>query len=223
MARQTLWTAAVAIALAVGTAMPSQAQGQGRRGRGFGGGGTTQLLRMPEVQKELKLEAAQIELLNALQRPQINRQEFQSLSPEQRRERFQQIRAEQEKKIAEILNKDQMTRLKQLQLQRQGVRALSQPEVANALKLSADQKSKIEAIRQEERSALQGLRGNGQSPEDRRAAFEKIRATRQANEAKLLGVLTDAQKKQFEAMQGPKFTFPERGRGRRRGNNAGNA
>jgi hypothetical protein len=230
MARQTLWTAALAVALAVGTAVPSQAQGQGRGFRGRGGfGGPGFLLRMPEVQKELKLEAAQVELLNALQhnRPQFNREEFQNLSQDERRKRFEAMRAEQEKKVAEILNKDQVARLKQLELQQEGVRALGRTEVANALKLSADQKSKIDKINEEERAAMQqafqGFRNNnGQQPsqEDRRAAFEKIQAMRTANEAKILGVLTDGQKKQFEAMQGPKFTFPERRRGR--GNN-GNA
>src|SRR4051812_36553879 len=100
MARQTFWAAALSAVLVIGAAAPSFAQGQGqgqgrRRGGGFGrGGGPTGLLRMPEVQKELKLEQAQIDLVNALQTPQGNRQDFQNLSPEERRTRFAQLRAE---------------------------------------------------------------------------------------------------------------------------------
>jgi ABC-type sugar transport system ATPase subunit len=140
-------------------------------------------------------------------------------------------RAEQEKKVAEILNKDQMARLKQLELQQEGVRALNRSEVQTALKLSADQKSKLDKINEESRAAMQqafqGLRGNnGQQPsdEERRAAREKFQALQTATEAKVLAVLTDAQKKQFEGMQGTKFTFPEGRRGgNRRPNNNGNA
>jgi hypothetical protein len=228
MARQTFWAAALSAVLVIGAAAPSfaQGQGQGRRGgRGFGG--PTGLLRMPEVQKELKMEQAQIDLVNALQTPQGNRQDFQNLSQDERRARFAQMRAEQEKKVAEILNKDQMARLKQLEIQQAGVRALNEQAVADQLKLSADQKSKIQKINDEERASMQqifqGFRGNnGQQPsqEERQAAFQKMQELRTANETKITAVLTDAQKKQFEAMQGPKFTFPQR-QGRRRGN--GNA
>ena len=45
--------------------------------------------------------------------------------------------------------------------------------------------------------------------------LDYARSIDQANEAKMLAILTDAQKKQFEGMQGAKFTFPE---GRRGGN-----
>lgn len=207
----------------VTTAVPALAQGQGR-GRGFGGRGGGNLLAIPEVQKELKLEQAQIELLNSLNqnRQGFDRQSFQNLTPEQRRERFAQLRAEREKKVAEILDAKQVARLKQLELQRQGTRALGRDEVTNQLKLSADQKQKIEAAlsgeREAMRSAFQGFRGNdGQrpTPEQLQAARQKMTELRTATEAKLNAILTDGQKAQWKAMQGAPFTFPQRQRGPR--------
>ena len=52
-----------------------------------------------------------------------------------------------------------------------------------------------------------------------------MREARTATDAKLNAILTDAQKKQFQAMQGAPFTFPQRrgGGGRRnRGPNTSN-
>lgn len=229
MKRQMLWAAALSIASIATTAIPCEAQGQGRGFRGGRGG--RNVLSIPEVQKELKLEQAQIELLNALNqdRAGFDREAFRSMTPEQRQEAFAKRRAERDKKVAEILDAKQVARLKQLELQQAGVRALGQPNVATELKLTTDQKQKIEAAltaeRESMRSAFESFRSNdGQQPTDeqRQAAFAKMREMRTATDTKLNAILTDAQKTQWKAMQGAPFTFPERMRGQRgqRRNNA---
>src|SRR3569833_3355013 len=103
----------------------------GLGGPGGPGGGMQGLLMMPEVQKELKLDDAQVELLQGLRpnRPQ-NFQDLQNLSQEERRKRFTAMRTEQDKKVAEILDAKQMTRLKQLELQQSGIRSLERNGVA---------------------------------------------------------------------------------------------
>lgn len=230
MKRQIVWAAALSLIAA--TAVPSFAQGQGRGRGGFGGRGGGSLLSIPEVQKELKIEQAQLELLNSLnqQRGSFDREAFRNMTPEQRSEAFAKMRAEREKKVAEILDAKQVARLKQLELQREGVRALDRDDVANQLKLSADQKQKIDAAlaaeREAMRSAFQGFRGqDGQRPsaEQIQAARQKMTEMRTATETKINAVLTDAQKSQWKTMQGAPFTFPERQRGPRRQRPGGNA
>src|SRR5215207_6938579 len=122
------------------------------------------------------------------------------------------------KKVGEILDAKQMARLKQLSLQQQGTRGLGQPEVADQLKLTADQRQKIQAALTEEgtamRQAFEGFQGgNNVTDEQRQQAFQKMRDLRMATDAKLNAVLTDGQKKQFQTMQGAAFKFPERRRG----------
>lgn len=227
---------AVTLALAT-VAVPAFAQGQGRPGGfrgGFGGGrggfdGPGSLLRMPEVQKELKLDQTQVELLQQLNKEIDDKrgamfQGFRDLTDEQRREKFQSLRPQmeklqedQEKKVAEILDPKQSARLKQLSLQRAGANALGRPEVQTELKFTADQKAKFMAAQQAAGESFRALFQQG----GERPSPEKFAEIRKANDAKLLAVLTDAQKKQFEAMQGAPFTFPapQFGRGNRQRNN----
>ena len=203
----------------------AHAQQQGRRGGGRGG--ASQLLQTPEVQKELKLDAAQIDLLKQLnvelrEKGQTLFQSAQGLSPEERDKKISEFRAESEKKIGEILDAKQKTRLHQLELQQAGMRGLSRVEVQDELKLTPDQRAKIKAAvdseREEMRKAFEGFRAGGQNmtQEQRQEAFKKFGEVRTATEGKLGLILTDAQKKQYTAMQGAAFTFPERPR---RGNN----
>jgi hypothetical protein len=236
MNRLTLWSAVLASVtlLAAAPSFAQQGQGRGRGGFGGRGGGPAPQLMIPEVQKELKLEQAQIELLQGLQqRPQGQngqRPDFRSMSPEEREKYFETRRAEQEKQVAQILKPEQVTRLKQLELQQAGIRVVDRSDVATALKLSADQRQKVDAALQAERESSRALfesfrnGGNQATPEQRQQAFQKMREARTATDAKLNAILTDAQKKQFQSMQGAPFTFPERrGGGRRnRGQNNSN-
>jgi hypothetical protein len=230
---------AVGLALSV-IAAPTFAQGQGGQGRqgrqGFGGrgGGGSFLLQIPEVQKELKIDEGQLEALKLLNeanqaKARELRQNSANLSDDQRREQFRAMTAANQKEVAKILNAQQVARLKQLEIQRAGLGALRQPEVQAALNLTADQKAKLEAQQTADREAMravfQGFRGqDGQrpTPEQLAEARTKMQAMRTASEAKTLAILTDAQKKQFEAMKGAAFTFPQRQGGRRRGGNNGN-
>lgn len=184
------------------------------------GGGLQGLLRMPEVQRELKLEQAQIDLLQDMRPlrpagPQGAGSDFRTMSPEEREKQLAAMRQAEEKQIAEVLDAKQLTRLKQLALQQSGARALAQKEVGDKLKLSAEQRQKIEAAMQAERDAMhqafEGARpGGAPAPGgDRRQGFEKMQKLRASTETQLTAVLTSAQKTQFQQMQGAPFKFPE--------------
>jgi hypothetical protein len=211
------------MALSLATAVMAQGQGGGRRGGGFG---MTGLLRMPEVQTELKLQPAQVDLLTQLGREMGEKgrqlfQESQSLSQEERGKKFAAFQADQEKKVAEILDAKQMARLKQLDLQRNGLHGLERGSLADDLKLTPDQRAKVQEALTAERTAMQPIRDSFRTatPEQREENRKKFTEIRSGTDAKLNGILTDTQKKQFLTMQGAPFKFPERqpGQNRRRG------
>jgi hypothetical protein len=206
-------------------AAPAFAQGGGGRffGGGFGGGAF--LLRMPEVQKELKIDEAQKDLLDQLNMEMMQKgrelfQNAQNLSNEERMAKFQAFQAETTKKTNEILNPTQQKRLKELEIQQAGARSLGRPDVQTALKLTDDQKAKIKGFQDASGEKIRALFQNGgfQNPENR----TKMQEINNETNAQLLGVLTDAQKKQFTEMQGAPFKFPEF-RPRQRNNNNNNA
>ncbi|MCC2668661.1 MAG: periplasmic repressor CpxP [Armatimonadetes bacterium] len=251
-------TLGVALSLVAGAGW-AQGQGGGRPGGGRpgfggpggfgfggpgGGGGIGTLLMIPEVQTELKLDDAQKDLLQ-----QINQESFQKMrtlfprpepgaapaqiNREEMTKKFTALRVDQEKKIGEVLDPKQMTRLKQLGIQREGTRALARPEVGDQLKLTPDQRTKISAAIEGEREAMGSIfprpaEGQPFQPptEEQRAQIgQKMRDLRTATDAKVLGVLTEPQKKQFQTLQGAPFKFPEfrgfggPGGGRRPGGN----
>jgi len=226
MTRRFTYLAAIALLVAA----PVLAQGRSDRGR-RGPRGPLGLLMIPEVQKELKMDPAQVDLVQGVARAGGDRnrgsgQDTRNMSREEREKLFAQARQEQEKKVAEILDKKQMARLKQLELQQSGLRSLDRKEVADVLKLTADQRQKVDAAIDGERTAMraavEGLRRNrangDEAPRpDMTAVREKMEKLRTERDARLNLVLTDGQKKQWQSMLGAPFKFPERRPDRDRG------
>ncbi|HEU4754696.1 MAG TPA: hypothetical protein VFU47_16430 [Armatimonadota bacterium] len=199
------------------------AHAEGPHGRP-GWGSPIDLVMIPEVQRELRLDDGQTDAVRQLgQGLRAKMQEifqstggFQNLSQEERHRRFQAMgeqRARAEKQLAEILDNKQSARLRQIGLQREGYRALTRPDVAAELRLTPDQRQRIQAAldgeRQAFKDAFQGF-GAGMSPDRREEIRRKAGEILQSTDARLLGTLTDAQKRQFQAMQGAPFKFPER-------------
>jgi len=208
--------------------------GRGRGGMGFGAGGfggmdKFGLLRLEQVQTELKVTAEQKEKITAAQKTLSEemraampaRQAGQQLTPEERQKRMeestkkrQEITTANEKKLDALLNADQVKRLNQIALQQKGVQALKDKAVVDALKITAEQTKKVdEAIKwgQEEQqklfSAPGGTPGERPNREAMTARMEKMQALRKEIETKAMAALTDAQKKQFEEMKGATFTI----------------
>ena len=166
------------------------------------------LIAAPEVQTELALTDAQKQRVGELQGEMqeqmrasfsgVNFQELGSLSEEERDKRFADMRTKSEaamKQLDEKLNQGldakQITRLKQLALQRDVIAALNRPDVTKQLKLSKDQETKLRDI------AGQGFPPFG--PPDARPQAQ----------ADALAVLNETQKKQWTDLTGKSFTFPE--------------
>ena len=166
------------------------------------------LLMMPEVQKEVAITDAQRPRIDELQAEfrdamrdsfgSINFQEIQSLSEEERDKRFLDMRTTLEaavKRIDEKLEKDlepgQVSRLKQLVLQRDAVAGLNRSEIASRLNLTDKQKIQLAELS----SSLARPFG---PPEIRRQS-----------QTAAVEILDDAQKKQWTELKGTEFKFPE--------------
>jgi Spy/CpxP family protein refolding chaperone len=195
---------ALVFGLAVLVASPALAQRQrgdrprGERPQGFGGGSVF-LLSQESVQKDLKLSDDQVTKVKELQKKQ--REALQGVSREERRTKMQEQAKATQKAVKEILKPEQQKRLDQITLQREGTRALSRKEVAEALKISDEQKEKIKTIREEARKETSGLRGNGNNQDARK----KVAEIRKSSSEKVMNVLTSEQKAKLKELQGEPF------------------
>ena len=238
--------------------------GFGGGGRGGGAPGALQLIGREEVRKELKISEEQQGIIRELSqsaRPDFRALfggNFRDLSREDREKKLAELRKTSEKKSKEaeadlyglILDEAQAKRLKQIVLQQKGNRALTEPEVAKALGLSAAQVVKIkmtmESSQKKQQALFAGLGGafggrrrsgdkgdkgakkterKRQSREEIQKRFADLRtkgeAIRAESEKAIAGVLTAAQKTKFEALKGPKFELARRSSTRSRGGRGG--
>lgn len=205
------------VALLAATVTKAPAQPPQRRGfRGFGGGSVFLLLQ-ESVRKELQLTDEQIDKLReARDQLRPNFRELRGLSREEIREKIQEMREKSEKLLADILKPEQLKRLKQIELQQQGLMgALRNREVASSLGLTEDQREQLRALQQDFIRAMRDLRESGG---DRREMFEKIQEFRKSTEEKILKVLTSEQKAKWKELTGEPFKGEiRRGFGRRGG------
>lgn len=218
---------------AVLTALAPTAEAQrpgGGQGRGGSSGRTmnaSALLGSEQVQKEIGLEGEKLEAVKEILEKSraAAREAFSSfgnireLEGDAREKAIADMRAKQQeasKGVAEKLNKhltkEQQTRLDQIALQLQGARALEDEKVAAKLELKDEQQLEIidinEETRQAQRKMMEGLREGGR--EGFAQMREKIEAQRKEIETKLLAVLTDAQKAQFNELKGKPFELDRR-------------
>jgi Spy/CpxP family protein refolding chaperone len=169
-------------------------QGGGMRMGGMGGG----MLMIPELQKELKITAAQkasidkiMKEMQAVPRDKMNRETAEKFMT----------------RMNNVLSATQKTRLKQIQLQMQGGSALLNPDVQKQLGITAAQKTKLGAVRdasQKEMRAKMEAARKANKPIDP-TAMQKMR---KAQDAKYLAVLSATQKAKWNSMIGKPFAMP---------------
>ena len=210
--QRSIILAVALLALSTGAAT---AQFGGRGGmRGMNNGGGLQMLRLPEVQKELKLTPEQIALIDVKQQEVRDAVQalypggFGQMTPEERQQRMEKTQELQDKAVADILG----LRFHQLELQQQGPVALTRKSVADEMKLTADQQKQVADLQTQanadRRAAMQGVDFQNMSADDRRTLMTKMQDMQKAEGDKILALLTDAQKTQWKATQGTPFMFP---------------
>jgi len=190
------------------------------------------LLRIPAIQQEIGLTEEQKGKLTPLgeELRGLWGQNIQNLSREDRQALVAKA-AEIGQKAEAILVPEQQQRLQQISLQIRGAAALSDPSVAEELKLTDEQKQKINALREKVQAAMKeaglrpGVDKQSLSEEERKAVREKMEKVNQLRKEILeeaLKVLTPEQSAAFEKMKGEKFDLSQmqggkRGEGKARG------
>ena len=204
--------------------------GGGFGGRGGGRGGTLGMLADESVQKHLQITEEQKQKLQEMgeraRTPSPEMQELFTRSREATEEEREVIRAEMEKlrdvqrakteaELKQVVSEQQFARIQQLNLQTRGVSALREDDVANDVKLSAQQRDQIEILIEstdEKRKAVfEGMRDmpRDMPREERMAAFAKMRERgeqmQKERDEQILAILTPEQKSAWQAKLGPEL------------------
>ena len=217
MRAKTIVVSALAAALVCGMfaqgvfgGQPRQGQGggQGLRGQGFGRmmgmGMAGMLLQRPDVQRELNLTEQQKTQIRQMQEAMRTAwQEMRNLPPQERRQKIEELR--QKNDPTKVLNETQRKRLRELELQAMGPMAFLQPEVADELKLTQEQRSRLQGIVMEQLQQLRELWQGGGFGQGQGA--QNLQQIREQTEKQMLEVLTPAQRQQWQQMQGKPFQF----------------
>jgi len=199
------------------------AQGGGGQGRRFGMmmNNPVFLLRSPDVQTDLKLTDDQkAKLTKIYEEQRAARENAQASGQQPDRDTMRKMMEDSIAQINAILTPDQQARLKQIFIQTQKNRAITNPDVQDQLGLTSDQKDKIKDLNEKFTAAQMELFQRGREADD--STREQIRAERQKNEETLeteLGkVLTPDQVQKLKELGGAPFTGKiERGGFGRRG------
>jgi hypothetical protein len=179
-------------------------------------GSGAMLLRMPQVQSELKLTAEQkakwAALLRRLREAQrVRFQELPDLTSAERAKRQAEWRASDEKQVAALLTADQQKRYRQLQLQQEGLPALLEPDVAAELRLTDEQRAGVQSALREQGEAMRFLLRPGPGGFDPEQMHQKIQALFRQRDEKIQAALTPDQRRQWQVMLGAPFAFPQFG------------
>ena len=189
-----------------GMAAPKAGQQPARQGGGPGGGPGmrgggmgSMMMMMPELQKELKITAAQKASIEKI----LKEMRAQPRGNGNNRDAMQKYQT----RMMAVLSATQKTRLKQIELQMQGGSALLRADTQKSLGITAAQKTKLNAIREA-------------SQKEMRAKFEAARKAnkqmdptamqnmRKAQDAKYMAVLSATQKAKWKTMTGKAFAMP---------------
>ncbi|HZZ27081.1 MAG TPA: hypothetical protein VFE46_03665 [Pirellulales bacterium] len=181
------------------------AQRRGQGGLRAGEATPSQLLQIEAVQKELKLTDEQKSQATKVNESLTSgrRQIFSENAKDskERQPKLAELNKKLDAEVEQMLDDSQKKRLKEILLQVNGGAELQKEEIQKALNLTDDQKTKLAEVQKENtkarRDALAQVEGSARTTKE-------AELYREGNQ-KLLSVLTPAQNKQFEQMQGEKI------------------
>jgi len=200
----------------------------GGRGGMMGGGNLVALAKAKDVAADLKLSEDQVKKLEDLDKKlgEKRRSAMQDAAGDREamQTAMQEIAKDTEKGLGEVVNADQLKRLKQLQLQssmKNGglMAALGNPDVVKGLKLNEEQQEQLKGFRDDMMSTMREMFQGGGDQAEMRKKMTEYRASLDKKVAKLL---TEDQNKALKEMQGAEFKGqfpapPAMGRGKKGG------
>ncbi len=160
------------------------------------------LLRQKSVQEELKLTPELCtKIADYTEKEHEAYLKSLKLNAEEREKKFNELENEHEKFIADNLSEAQRKRLGQITMQVIGLRFLTRPKAAEALKLTPEQQEKFKKLHEEARRDLAVI-VDAQTGEDKNEKLARLRADL---DKKIEAILTDEQKDKARAHVGEPF------------------
>ena len=122
--------------------------------------------------------------------------------PKKQDEYKQQAQKKLDAFLKATLKPEQIKRLREIGLQQEGWFAVGQPDVAKELGMTAEQTKQFMGVFQEMQKKIEPLFKEAQSGGNPQEIMPKVMKVRKEHEGKIEGLLTDAQKKQWQEMLG---------------------
>lgn len=198
------WKATLTLGLAV--ALTSSVLAQGQPPQLIPGPGS--LLFTPDVKKELKISDEQtgklkeaLEKVAAKYKDDFAKWAKKQPSMEEQQKVMKGLHTDSFEAIRGVLDAKQLKRFRQIEWQLSGSGALLDPEMQKELKLTDEQKKKLDSIIADMNKKFQEMFKNQET------SREKYEAVGKETEGKLNGVLTEEQQKNYKELKGPKFEF----------------
>jgi Spy/CpxP family protein refolding chaperone len=207
----------MAATFAVAADAPARRRGGSSRG-GRSRSSLLGLLSLEQVQKELKIQKADVAKIKAVSdklRADMRKQypELRKIKDSaKRRAKYAELRAQYDsnsrKQLQDVLSREQMIRLYQIRSQNRAVtETLASKYVAEKLKLTADQKTKIAKVGADSQTKRYAIYRTMRDADEKKrtAARKKLGEISAEADKAALELLTKEQKKAFEKMKGKKF------------------
>jgi hypothetical protein len=164
------------------------------------------LLKQKSVQDELKLTSAQVKEVEAAAEKEMRAfNDLFSLPPEEHAKRLKELTKENDQKAVRTLSPGQEKRLRQIRLQVQGPRVFTDPQLAQELNLTEEQRQRVGKMVEEFDQQMGKSIQPGVSPEEAR---QKMRARDKDARERLLKLLTPEQQAKWKEMAGEPFDGP---------------
>jgi DNA-binding TFAR19-related protein (PDSD5 family) len=161
------------------------------------------LLRQKSVQEELKLTDVHGKKIHEFASEQWKKaKEIHKLPADQQDTKYEALSHENEKFLSSLLTPDQRKRLDQIGLQVAGLLSAGRPEVATALKLTAEQKNKLQELHKEARKEFMAIHNETKDERTKEAELKKLH---EINHKRLTELLTPEQQQIWKALAGPEF------------------
>jgi Spy/CpxP family protein refolding chaperone len=161
------------------------------------------LLRQPSVQKELKLTDVHGKKIHEFASEQWKKaREIHKLPANEQDAKYDMLTKENEKFLSDTLTPEQRKRLDQIGLQVAGLLLAGRPDVASALKLTSDQKKKLEELHKEGHKEAVAILKDTKDDSTKQEEFKKLH---EMHRKQLLSLLTPEQQETWKTMAGPEF------------------
>jgi hypothetical protein len=176
--------------------------------------GTPFILFREKVQKELKLTDKQAKKVDERMKKTVHAtqqffQKLQDTAEDKRPQQMHEYRQKASEKLAAFVKKtlkeDQRQRLRQIELQRDGLIAFGRPDVQEELKITDEQRKQVMDIFQEMAKKSQPLIEEAQQKGNPAEIGPKLMKVRREQEGKIEALLTAVQKKQWKELLGKPF------------------